>query len=49
MMVEIIPLPNKIIVKIVHSRLSSHLENNKLLDENQGGFRKKTLYNRYYS
>ena len=38
--VSLLPLPSKIIEKIVHTRLSSHLEINKLLDSKQGGFRK---------
>ena len=38
--VSLLPLPSKIIEKIVHIRLSSHLENNDLLDSKQGGFRK---------
>ena len=38
--VSLLPLPSKIIEKIVHNRLSSHLETRNLLDECQGGFRK---------
>ena len=38
--VSLLPLPSKIIEKNVHNRLSSHLEDNDLLDINQGGFRK---------
>ena len=33
-------LPSKIIEKIIHNRISTHLDTLNLLDENQGGFRK---------
>ena len=38
--VSLLPLPSKIIEKIVHDRISTFLENNNLLDIYQGGFRK---------
>ena len=38
--ISLLPLPGKIAEKIVHSRLSEYLENNKILNKNQGGFRK---------
>ena len=38
--VSLLPLPSKIIEKIVHNRLTRHLELNNFLDPNQGGFRK---------
>ena len=38
--VSLLPLPSKIIERIVHNRLSSFLEENNILDPNQGGFRK---------
>ena len=37
--VSILPLPSKLIEKIVHNRIYNHCNNNKLLDERQGGFR----------
>ena len=37
--VSILPLPSKLIEKIVHNRVYNHCNNNKLLDEKQGGFR----------
>ena len=38
--ISLLPLPGKIAEKIVHSRLSQYLENNKILNKKQGGFRK---------
>ena len=35
-----LPLPGKIVEKIVHKRMSDFFENNNVLNENQGGFRK---------
>ena len=37
--VSILPLPSKLIEKIVHNRIYTHCNDNKLLDEKQGGFR----------
>ena len=37
--VSLLPLPSKIIEKIVHNRIYNHCENNNILDERQGGFR----------
>ena len=37
--VSLLPLPSKLIEKIVHSRIYNHCEINKILDERQGGFR----------
>ena len=37
--VSILPLPSKLIEKIVHNRIYNHCNDNKLLDERQGGFR----------
>ena len=34
------PLPGKILERIVHTQLIDYLEINKLIDTNQGGFRK---------
>ena len=34
-----LPLPSKLIEKIVHNRIYSHCENNNILDDRQGGFR----------
>ena len=39
--ISLLPLPGKILEKIVHDRLMSYLEANNILDKNQGGFRKK--------
>ena len=39
--VSLLPLPSKIMERVVHNRIYSHLENTNLLDPNQGGFRKK--------
>ena len=38
--VSLLPLPSKIIERVVHNRLYKHLEDLNLLDKNQGGFRK---------
>ena len=38
--ISLLPLPGKILEKIVHMQISAHLENNKLLVSEQGGFRK---------
>ena len=38
--VSLLPLPGKILEKIVHKRFSMFLEENKFLTKNQGGFRK---------
>ena len=38
--ISLLPLPGKILEKIVHDRLMSYLEANNILDKNQGGFRK---------
>ena len=38
--ISLLPLPSKILEKIIHNRMISHLETNNLLDKNQGGFRK---------
>ena len=38
--VSLLPLPSKIIEKIVHDRINTHLENLDLLDVKHGGFRK---------
>ena len=37
--VSLLPLPSKLIEKIVHNRIYNHCEINKILDERQGGFR----------
>ena len=37
--VSLLPLPSKLIEKIVHNRVYSHCENNNILDNRQGGFR----------
>ena len=38
--VSLLPLPSKIIEKIVHNKLSLFFEEHEILDSNQGGFRK---------
>ena len=38
--VSLLPLPGKLLEKIVHSRISSFLNDHKFLSQNQGGFRK---------
>ena len=38
--ISLLPLPGKLLEKIVHDRISNYLENHTLLDPNQGGFRK---------
>ena len=38
--ISLLPLPGKLIEKMVHKRTSSFLKNHSLLDSNQGGFRK---------
>ena len=37
--ISLLPLPSKLIEKIVHNRLYNHCETNRLLDDRQGGFR----------
>ena len=39
--VSLLPLPSKIIEKVVHNRITDFIETHGLLDVNQGGFRKK--------
>ena len=39
-LISLLPLPGKILERIVHSQVSTFLENNNLLSERQGGFRK---------
>ena len=39
--VSLLPLPGKILEKIVHDRVMQYLELNELLDERQGGFRSR--------
>ena len=39
--VSLLPLPSKIIEKILHAKISGYLETNNILDVKQGGFRKK--------
>ena len=38
--VSLLPLPGKLIEKIIHRGLTNFIENNKLLSDNQNGFRK---------
>ena len=38
--VSLLPLPGKLLEKVVHAQLSSFLEKNKVISEKQGGFRK---------
>ena len=38
--ISLLPLPGKIIEKLLHSQLINHLENNSLLNSKQNGFRK---------
>ena len=38
--ISLLPLPSKILEKIIHNRLIEYLEANEYLDPNQGGFRK---------
>ena len=37
--VSLLPIPSKLIEKIVHNRIYSHLEHYNILDDRQGGFR----------
>ena len=39
--VSLLPLPSKLIEKVVHNRIYNRCENNNILDERQGGFRPK--------
>ena len=39
--ISLLPLPDKILEKLVQKQLSHYLENNNILDENQRGFRPK--------
>ena len=39
--ISLLPLPGKILEKLVHSQLSNYLEENDLLEDNQFGFRKE--------
>ena len=47
--VSLLPLPSKIIEKILHHRLSTFIETNGYLDDKLGGFRKKTIYHKHNS
>ena len=38
--ISLLPIPGKILEQIIHDRLTTHCDNNDLLNENQGGFRK---------
>ena len=38
--ISLLPLPGKILEQIIHKKLDSFCEENKILNENQGGFRK---------
>ena len=38
--ISLLPIPGKILEKLVHSQLSMHLENNHLLSDDQHGFRR---------
>ena len=42
--ISLLPLPGKILEHIMHSRIISLCDNVDILNKNQGGFRKKTLY-----
>ena len=37
--VSLLPIPGKLVEKVVHERLLRYFENNNLLEEHQGGFR----------
>ena len=37
--ISLLPLPGKLLEKVVHNRLAKHLNDNNLLDTRQGGFR----------
>ena len=39
--ISLLPLPGKMLEKLIHSQLSCHLENNELLSDSQFGFRKQ--------
>ena len=39
--ISFLPLPGKMLEKLIHSQLSCHLEDNELLSDNQFGFRKQ--------
>ena len=38
--ISLLPLPGKILESLIHQQLSAHLENNKLINDSQNGFRK---------
>ena len=38
--VSLLPLPGKLLERLIHTHISTYLETNGLLDERQGGFRK---------
>ena len=38
--ISLLPLPGKILEKLIHNQLSNHLDHNSLLSDNQHGFRK---------
>ena len=38
--ISLLPLPSKIVEKLIHDRMMHHLETNNYLDSKQGGFRK---------
>ena len=39
--ISLLPLPGKVLEKLIHGQISDHLESTSLLSENQHGFRKK--------
>ena len=45
--ISLLPLPSKIVEKIIHDRMIHHLETNLYLDPKQGGFRKKQFNYQY--
>ena len=45
--VSLLPLPSKIIERIIHNNILNYLETSNLLDINQGGFQKKTFNYKY--
>ena len=38
--ISLLPMPGKILEHIIHDRVTTFCDNNNILDENQGGFRK---------
>ena len=39
--ISVLPVPGKVLERLIHTAISSHLENNNILSKNQGGYQKQ--------